>query len=133
VTRNPDERGNVTVLVTAVTVAAIVLCAALAHFSGAVVEKARAENAADAAALAAADGLALGRAVSEACSDAVRTAADNGARVLTCRYRGSASRVMTAEVTVAVGAARARARATADDRLNLTNGATGGHIARTEW
>jgi secretion/DNA translocation related TadE-like protein len=133
VSRNRDERGNVTVLVTAVVVIAIILSAALAHFGSAVVEKARAENAADAAALAAADGLALGRATSEACSEAARTATDNGARLLTCRSRGSASRVMIAEVTVAIGDARARARATADDRLNLTNGATGGHIARAEW
>jgi secretion/DNA translocation related TadE-like protein len=130
--RNPDERGNVTVLVAAVVVVAIILCAALAHFGTAVAEKARAENAADAAALAAADGLALGRSMSEACSEASSTAIDNGARLLTCRSR-SASRVVTAEVIVAIGEARAGARATADDRLNLTNGATGGHIARAEW
>lgn len=129
----PDQRGNVSVLVVAVAAVAIVLCVALAHFGSVVVEKSRAENAADAAALAAADGLALGRTPVQACADAGSIAADNGARLLTCRSRGSANSVMTTEVTVGIGEARARAVATADDRVNLTNGARGGHIARAEW
>ena len=82
---------------------------ALAHLGGAVVEKSRAETAADAAALAAADGLALGQPVAAACDSARHIASANGARLLTCDG-GDAG------VTVVVGIdeARARARAVAD-------------------
>ena len=55
-----DQRGNVSLLVIAVMVVAVVLCTAVARLGGAVAAKSRANNAADAAALAAADGLALG-------------------------------------------------------------------------
>ena len=60
-------------------------CGAVARLGGAVVEKSRASNAADAAALAAAGALALGRSAVRACAVARATAIDNGARLLTCR------------------------------------------------
>jgi len=106
---NTQESGNVSVLLTAIIVVAVLLCGAIAGLGGAVVQKSRANNAADAAALAAAGGLALGRAPSAACAVARSTAAANGARLLTCVCGSGA-----AEVTVAIGAARARARAAVD-------------------
>ena len=101
-----DERGNVSVLVVAVIVVAFLVCSAVARLGNAAAEKSRANNAADAAALAAAGGLALGALPAEACAAARQIAAANGARVLTCRCPAS-----FAEVTVAMGDARARARA----------------------
>jgi secretion/DNA translocation related TadE-like protein len=87
------ERGNVSVLLAAVLVVAVLLCTALARVAGAAREKARAENAADAAALAAADGMALGDTVGRACARAGETAIDNGARLLSCRNRDSGMQV----------------------------------------
>ena len=107
--RRRGIRGNVSVLVTAVIVVAVLLATAVARFGGAVAEKSRANNAADAAALAAAGDIALGGLPAHACAVARQTAADNGARLLTCR-----SSATTAVVTVARGAARAGARAQVD-------------------
>jgi secretion/DNA translocation related TadE-like protein len=101
-----SDRGNISVLVAAVLVVAVLLCTALARLAGAAAEKARAENAADAAALAAADGMALGDTVPRACARARVTAADNGARLLSCANRSSGM-----QVDVAFGRARADARA----------------------
>jgi secretion/DNA translocation related TadE-like protein len=101
-----DERGNVTVLLTAVLVVAVLLCTAVARLAGAASEKARAENAADAAALAAADGMALGDVVVHACERARQTAAENGARLLSCADRNSGM-----QVSVQLDRARAEARA----------------------
>lgn len=101
-----DERGNVTVLVAAVLVIAVLLCTAVARLAGAAREKARAENAADAAALAAADGMALGDTVVRACARAHDTAAENGARLLSCTNRNSGM-----QVRVQLDDARAEARA----------------------
>lgn len=114
-----DVRGNVSVLVIAVMVVAFLLCTTVARLGRGVAEKSRANNAADAAALAAADGLASGAPPADACAAARQTAADNGARLLTCRCRAlSAERGSTgsdaAEVTVAMGDARAWARAQVD-------------------
>ena len=104
-----DQRGNVTVLVAAVIVVAVLLATAVARFGNAVAEKSRANGAADAAALAAAGALASGSSPATACVTARHTAADNGARLLTCQWAGAA-----AVVTVAIGEARAIARAVAD-------------------
>ena len=104
---NPGrERGNVSVLLAAVLVVAVLLCTAVARLAGAAREKARAENAADAAALAAADGMALGDTVARACARAGRTAADNGAQLLSCADRNSGM-----QVTVRLDRAYAEARA----------------------
>ena len=109
-----DQWGNVSVLVIAVMVVVVVLCAAVARLGGAVAAKSRANNAADAAALAAADGLALGGPPADRCAAARRIAAENGAQLLTCRFPASPAGVTAAEVTVAMGDARARARAEVD-------------------
>ena len=124
----PEAQGNVSVLVTAVIVLAALLCMAVARLGSGVVEKARANNAADAAALAAADGLALGRLPARACAIARQTAIDNGARLLACSGGASPTHVTVAEVTVAMGEARARARAEVDpaDVLQPSATATGG-------
>jgi secretion/DNA translocation related TadE-like protein len=100
------ESGNVTVLVTAVIVVAVLLGTAVARLGSAVADKSRANNAADAAALAAAGELASGTTPAAACATARRTAAANGARLLTCQWGDSA-----AVVTIAIGEARAIARA----------------------
>jgi secretion/DNA translocation related TadE-like protein len=109
-----DARGNVSVLVAAVIVVSVLLCTAVARLGSAVAEKSRANNAADAAALAAADRLALGRSPVDACAVARQTAAQNGARLLTCGRRGPAGAGTSAEVTVEIGDARAQARAVVD-------------------
>jgi secretion/DNA translocation related TadE-like protein len=100
------ERGNVSVLLAAVLVVAVLLCTAVARLAGAAREKARAENAADAAALAAADGMALGDTVTRACARADHTAIYNGARLLSCRNRDSGM-----QVSVRLARAYAEARA----------------------
>lgn len=101
-----NERGSVVILMVAAVVIAALCCIAAARLGGAATQKARADTAADAAALAAADSLALGRPAAVAIRVARQVAADNGAALLTCACGGRA-----AEVTVALGEARARARA----------------------
>jgi secretion/DNA translocation related TadE-like protein len=108
--RERGNQGNVSVLVTAVIVIAVLLATGVARLGSAVAEKSRANNAADASALAAAGDLALGRPPAHACAVARRTAAENGARLLTCRSTASA-----AVVTIALGAARAGAQARVDE------------------
>jgi secretion/DNA translocation related TadE-like protein len=114
-----DMRGNVSVLVIAVMVVAFLLCTAVARLGFGIAEKSRANNAADAAALTAADVLASGAPPADACAAARHTAVDNGARLLTCRCRASSADTAStgsaaAEVTVAIGDARAWARAQVD-------------------
>jgi secretion/DNA translocation related TadE-like protein len=111
-----DERGNVTVLLAAVLVVAVLLCTAVARLAGAAREKARAENAADAAALAAADGMALGDTAAGACARATRTAADNGARLVSCAEHNSGMQVI-----VHLDRARAEARAEFAARFAATS------------
>jgi secretion/DNA translocation related TadE-like protein len=101
-----DERGNVTVLLAALLVVTVLLCTAVARLAAAAREKARAENAADAAALAGADGMALGDTVLHACARARQTAAENDARLLSCTNRNSGM-----QVVVQLDRARAEARA----------------------
>ena len=123
-----DARGNVSILVTAVIVVTALVCTAVARLGSGVVEKSRANNAADAAALAAADGLALGHSPARACVIARETAIDNGARLLACRCRVSPTRMTEAEVTVAMDEARAQARAVVDaaELVQPANTANGG-------
>jgi secretion/DNA translocation related TadE-like protein len=104
-----DDRGNVSVLLAALVVVGVLLCGAVAGLGSAGAAKARANNAADAAALAAAGVLALGQTPAAACAMARRTAAENGARLVGC-----ACRAALADVTVALGAARAFSRAEVD-------------------
>lgn len=99
-------RGNVSVFVAAFIVLTMLLGTAVGRLGGAVAEKSRANNAADASALAAADGLALGRSPAEACAIARDIAVSNDARLLTCRSDASA-----ADVEIEIDQAQARARA----------------------
>jgi secretion/DNA translocation related TadE-like protein len=101
----------VSIFVAVFVVVAMLLGTALAKFAGAVVEKSRANTAADASALAAADGLALGWSPADACTAARSTASDNGARVVTCRTLSASGGTLTAEVVLQLDDAQARARA----------------------
>jgi secretion/DNA translocation related TadE-like protein len=104
--RESFERGNVALLMLAVIVLAGACCVGIARIGHAAALRARAENAADAAALAAADELALGNTDEVARAAAQRVAGANGATFLSCICVGGA-----AQVTVEVSSARARARA----------------------
>ncbi len=85
------------VLMVAVIVIGLVLSLGAARLGGALVGRAHADTAADAAALAAADALALGMGDAAAQSAARDTAASNNARLVSCACSGT-----TAEVVVEV-------------------------------
>ena len=78
----------------AVLVAGLVLATGAARLGGALVGRARAESAADAAALAAADRLALGGGGAAARTAAARTAASNHARLVSCDCAGASAAVV---------------------------------------
>jgi secretion/DNA translocation related TadE-like protein len=80
-----------------VLVVGLALSMGAARLGGALVGRARADTAADAAALAAADALALGDGAAAAQAAAHATAARNGARLVSCACEGT-----TAEVVVEV-------------------------------
>lgn len=103
-----------TVLMVALLVVAFVLVMGAGRLGEAVVARARAQTAADAAALAAADQLALGKDDAAARRAAEETARANGARVTRCTCSGLAAEV---DVEVdSVRTARARARAEVSPR-----------------
>ena len=81
----------------AVVVVGAVLSLGAARLGSALIGRARADTAADAAALAAADTLALGQSSADAKAAARSTAASNHARLLSCACAGT-----TAEVVVEV-------------------------------
>jgi len=110
------DRGSVVVLVAALLTLGALLAIGIGYLGRAADDRARAQTAADAAALAAADALALGRTSAGAAAAAGRIARANGGVLLTCVCGGG-----TAEVTVAVGPARAAARA--EIALNGAKGA----------
>jgi secretion/DNA translocation related TadE-like protein len=121
--RSP-EFGGVSVVALGVLVLALALTLGAARLGAALVGRARAESAADAAALAAADALALGRGSTEARDAAATTAARNGARVVECTCAGEAAEVVV-EVDVpglslVAGPARARARAEVSPECGVT-------------
>jgi secretion/DNA translocation related TadE-like protein len=110
-----SERGGVSIVMLGVLVVGLVLAMGAARLGGALVGRARAESAADAAALAAADRLALGDGPGGARDAAATTAGSNDARLVSCTCSGT-----TAEVVVEVdvpawgalfGPARGRAKA----------------------
>jgi secretion/DNA translocation related TadE-like protein len=110
-----DERGGVSVVMLAVLVFGALLALGAARLGGALVGRARAESAADAAALAAADRLALGGGAPAARSAAVRTAEHNDARLVSCACAGTSAAVVV-EVdlpawSAVFGPARGRAKA----------------------
>jgi secretion/DNA translocation related TadE-like protein len=81
------------------------------RLGGALVGRARAESAADAAALAAADRLALGGGAAAARTAAARTAASNDARLLSCDCAGARAAVVVEVDIPVLGVARGRAKA----------------------
>jgi len=98
-----------------VLVLALALTMGAARLGSALVGRARAESAADAAALAAADALALGRGSEAAAEAAGVVASRNDARLVSCECAGDAAEVVV-EVDVpglslVAGPARARSRA----------------------
>ena len=104
------ERGSTTVVMIAVVAIGFALLVGAARLGTAVVARARADTAADAAALAAADMIALDRGADAAEAAAGETAAANGARLVRCSCAG---RIATVVVEYAVGALGASARSTA--------------------
>jgi len=92
------SRGAASPLLVAVALCGFLSAAGAARLGGALVARARADTAADAAALAAADALATGRGRLDAVAAARERAAANGARLVSCRCADGA-----AEVTVEVG------------------------------
>ena len=113
--RARDERGGVSMVMLAVLVAGLVLATGAARLGGALVGRARAESAADAAALAAADRLALGGGGAAARTAAARTAASNHARLVSCDCAGASAAVVVEVVLPAplgmFGVARGKAKA----------------------
>ena len=104
------ERGASTVVVIAVVAMGFVLVAGAARLGTALIARARADTAADAAALAAADMLALGQDSGAAEAAARDTAAANGAQLVRCSCAG---RFPTVVVAVAAGSLGASAHSTA--------------------
>lgn len=108
----PADRGAASLLVVAVAVSGLLLMGGAARLGGALVSRARADTAADAAALAAADALALGAGDTRAVAAARDRAAANGAHLVECRCGGSAAEVIVEVPGGPLGRpVRARARA----------------------
>ena len=104
------DRGATTIVMIGVVALGFALVMGAARLGTAVVARARADTAADAAALAAADMLALGRDASAAEVAARETAAANGGRLVSCACAGPFATVV---IEVAVGSLGASARGTA--------------------
>jgi secretion/DNA translocation related TadE-like protein len=85
----------------------------------AMIGRARADTAADAAALAAADALALGHGEARAVAAAEETAASNGAQLVSCDCTGVAAAVVVELDLGALGVARGRAKARFHHPLDL--------------
>jgi secretion/DNA translocation related TadE-like protein len=127
------ERGATTIVMIGVVALGFALIMGAARLGTAVVARARADTAADAAALAAADMLALGRDAGAAEAAARDTAAANGGRLVSCSCAGRFASVV---IEVAVGSLGASARATAkaevrdDAFLPVENGPSAGTSGR---
>ena len=113
--RMRGARGSVSVLILATFVLGAALMIGAARLGAALVGRARAETAADAAALAAADALALGHSAGRAATDAAATASENGATLEACACAGPEVTV-TVVVDVPVVGRVARVRASAEVR-----------------
>ena len=110
------ERGSISIVMLAVLVFGLVLTVAAGRLGVALVGRARADTAADAAALAAADQLALGHGAGAAEAAARATAASNGAVLESCRCAGSDAEVVVQLDLGVLGAARGHAKAEVDLR-----------------
>jgi secretion/DNA translocation related TadE-like protein len=116
VTGPARDRGAVTVLVLAVLVFGLLLAVGVSRLGVAIIGRARADTAADAAALAAADALALGEGTAAAVDAARVTAASNGARLVSCECSGTTAAVVVDLDLGVLGSARGRARAVVELR-----------------
>jgi secretion/DNA translocation related TadE-like protein len=97
-------RGSVSIVMLGVLVIGLVLSMGAAQLGGALVGRARADSAADAAALAAADSLALGHGSDAAQGAARETAANNDARLVSCDCAGTTAEVVVEVELPALGA-----------------------------
>jgi len=110
--RSHRERGAVTIVVIGVFVLGMALMLGATRLGVAMLARARAETAADAAALAAADTLALGGDARAAADQAAAIAEANGARLVACDCSGRlATATVEVDVPVLGRIARARSRA----------------------
>ena len=110
--RASRERGATTIVVIGVFVLGLALMLGATRLGVAMLARARAETAADAAALAAADTLALGGDVAAATDQAAAIAAANGARLIACVCSGRfATATVAVDVPVLGRIARSRSRA----------------------
>jgi secretion/DNA translocation related TadE-like protein len=106
------ERGAATIVVVGVFVLGMALMLGATRLGVAMLARARAETAADAAALAAADTLALGGDAGAANDQAAAVAEANGARLVGCDCSGRfATATVEVDVPVLGRVARARSRA----------------------
>jgi secretion/DNA translocation related TadE-like protein len=106
------ERGAATIVVIGVFVLGMALMLGASRLGVAMLARARAETAADAAALAAADTLALGGDAAAASDQAAAVAEANGARLVGCDCGGRfATATVEVDVPVLGRVARARSRA----------------------
>src|SRR6185312_10037039 len=113
------ERGATTVVMIGVVVIGFALLVGAGRLGTAVVARARADTAADAAALAAADMIALDRGAAAAEAAARDTAAANGARLVRCSCAGRIATVVVEYAVASLGAsARSAARAEARDPIS---------------
>jgi secretion/DNA translocation related TadE-like protein len=103
----------------AVLVFGLLLTLGVSRLGGAIIGRARADTAADAAALAAADSLALGRGTAAAVDAARVTAASNGAHLVSCSCAGTSAEVVVDLDLGVLGTARGRAKAEVDPRCAL--------------
>jgi secretion/DNA translocation related TadE-like protein len=113
---NQKERGSISIVAMGGVALAMALVFGVARVGAAAVLRARADNAADAAALAAADALASGHGAGAAARAAEETAAQNGARLVSCD-RDAAEVVVSIEPNPALRLPRevlGRARAEVD-------------------
>jgi secretion/DNA translocation related TadE-like protein len=93
-----NERGSITIVALGGVALAMALLIGVARVGAGAVLRARADNAADAAALAAADALASGRGAGAAARAAEVTAAQNGARLVSCDCDGDSAEVVVSIV-----------------------------------
>ena len=112
-----SERGSMTIVVIGVVVLGLVLATGAARLGSALVARARADTAADAAALAAADMLALGRGEGAAVAAARDTADSNGASLVRCECAGRDAEVTVSVPATGLLAAPAQGHARAEVRL----------------
>jgi len=109
------ERGGVSIVMLGVLVVGLALMLGAARLGSALIGRARADTAADAAALAAADALALGRGSAVAQTAARDTATSNGAQLVSCSCEGTTAEVVVEvdipALAVLAGPARGRAKA----------------------